>query len=210
MIRNPIAWQAVFIHWVNMAPLNVFLLLWGVPLMTLGMELDSSHVALVLTLATVGSISAGPLHGVISAGLGRRRDAAALGTALIIAVIHIWFFSSAEPRGFRAIAFLVLAMVLIMPAANYGFDTVREEAPLAVVSTATGLANMGGFTATMISAQLLGLLLDVHNVGTYTWSDFRFAWLAVLGTWAFGMVMLCLCVSRTRRYNERVRDLRNV
>lgn len=201
VIRDPIAWQAFFIHWVNMAPLNVFLLLWGVPLMKLGMGLDSSHVAIILTLATVGSISAGPLHGMISAILGRRRDAAALVTALIIAVIHIWFFHTPEPRGFRAIAFLVLAVIFIMPAANYGFDTVREAVPLAVVSTATGLANMGGFTATMISAQLLGLLLDVHSVGTYTWSDFRFAWLAVLGTWALGMVMLCMFQSRTRRRN---------
>lgn len=197
--RDPVVWQGVFIHWTNMMPITVFLLLWGVPMMTLGMGLDRAAIGVVLTAVTVASVAAGPLHGIISARLGRRRDGFAGLCALAICLSTAAFFASGSPHGVGPLLVMLVAVSLLTPAANYGFDTIRETVDLKVLATATGLANMGGFTAIMIAAQLLGAALDVRAPGAaYDWSDFRVAWLAVGLTWALGMVGYLWCRAKVR------------
>ena len=86
-------------------------------------------------------------------------------------------------------------MGLATPVSNFGFDTIREEMPRSIVASGTGLGNMGGFFTGMISAQLIGLLLDAAAPdGNYTWGDFRYAWVAAFILW--GMLLAGLFTSR--------------
>ena len=90
-----------------------------------------------------------------------------------------------------AIVIVNIVMGALAPMSNLGFDSIREYLPRPVLATATGMANMGGFIATMIAAQGVGWLLDYSASGrSYAWADFRFAWLAVVAVWIIGTVGL--------------------
>lgn len=193
VLRSPVCWVGFFIHYTCMLPQVVFTLLWGVPIMTLGMGLSSQTAALVLTVNTIATVSVGPLHGVISSRLGGRRDLGALIFTLGIGLSWLIFFASESPRGLVAIILVNIVTAAFTPSANYGFDLVRERLDRRFVATGTGLSNMGGFSAAMIASQAVGLVLDWSAEGeTYGWDDFRIAWMAVIAVWALGVIGLLI------------------
>ncbi len=188
IIRNPVCWQGFFIHYLLMLWQNVFTLMWGVPLMTLGMGLSTSEVGLVLIVNTAFAIIAGPIIGVVSARTGHRRDVVAVTMSLVPTLAWFFFLSSEEPRGLIAVMLVNITMGLSTPISGYGFDTIRERLDRSILAAGTGLANMGGFLASMAAAQLVGVLLDtVDTNGGYDWSDFRIAYVAVFIIWALGV-----------------------
>lgn len=188
IIRNPVCWQGFFIHYLLMLWQNVFTLMWGVPLMTLGMGLNTSEVGLVLIVNTAFAIIAGPIIGVVSARTGHRRDVVAVTMSLVPTLAWFFFLSSEEPRGLIAVMLVNITMGLSTPISGYGFDTIRERLDRSILAAGTGLANMGGFLASMAAAQLVGVLLDtVDTNGGYDWSDFRIAYVAVFIIWALGV-----------------------
>lgn len=203
VLRHPVAWQAFFIHWAGMLNQIVFTLLWGVPLMTLGMGLSSAQVGVVLTINTIASVCASFILGPISQRAGRNRDIAAIGLVSIIGLAWIIFLLPAEPRSMAAVIVLNIVMALFTPTSNFGFDNVRARVERRYVATATGLGNMGGFIAGMVAAQLVGLSLDTTSAGAdYGWSDFRSAWVIVLAIWflaVIGIVVTRFFIKRWER-----------
>lgn len=182
-------WQAFFIHYTGLHANLVFLMMWGVPMMTESMGLSSAQAGMVITINSIAMVIVSPFHGRLSARAGRNRDLAALFLSVMHLAAWVWFFSSSDPRGLIAIIIMVILIALSSPASNYGFDQIRETLDRNVVATATGLANMGGFTAGMIGAQVFGILLDKHSEGqAFEWADFRYASLAVLVVWIVGLI----------------------
>ncbi|WP_257181170.1 MFS transporter [Corynebacterium cystitidis] len=193
VFRSAVCWQAFFLHWVSMVYMLVFSLLWGVPLMTLGMGLSKPLAGTVLVINTVVTILAGPFMGAVSSRAGQRRELAGILFSLAHSVGWVVFLWSPTPRTVAAVIVMQLFIGILTPAANYGFDSVREKLPRSVVATGTGMANMGGFIAGMLAAQIMGVMLDYSSHGLeYQWADFRFAWLAVFSVWAVGMVGLII------------------
>ncbi|MCG7279415.1 MFS transporter [Corynebacterium imitans] len=205
VVRSPIAWEAFFIHgWVIFWMFS-FSLLWGVPLMTQGMELSEAQAGTALILFSVGNVIAAPIMGVVSARLGVRRDLASLWIGAIVPIAFAVLFASPEPRGFGAALVVTSLLGLCMPAGNFGFDTLREYLPAEMVATGTGLANMGGFLACMIGSQLVGVLLDWSAGGAeFTWADFRIAWLAFFGTAAVCLIGLLVSRRKAKRITRHV------
>ncbi|QPK82734.1 MFS transporter [Corynebacterium qintianiae] len=184
VLRSPLCWEAFTIHGLGMFFAINFTLLWGIPLMVQGMGLTPAQGATVLTVFTLSTMIGGPLLAPLSARTGPNRDVAAAVIAAAHCAAWVWFFASGEPRGFAAILALVVVMGAATPVSNFGFDTVREKMPRNIVASGTGLGNMGGFTSCMLSAQLIGMILDsVAPAGNYTWGDFRVAWIAVFAIW---------------------------
>lgn len=207
--RHPIAWQAFFIHAAGMLNQIVFTLLWGVPLMTLGMGLSPGQVAVALLCNTVATISAGPILGAISQRAGRNRDIAVMVLSSFIALSWLIFLVPDQPRTMVAAVVLNVIMAFFTPVSNFGFDTVRARMDRGIIATATGLGNMGGFLMAMLAAQLVGFSLDATSGGQgYGWSDFRFAWFIVLGIWLFalsGIAVTRVFISRWEKGQGRVR-----
>ncbi|MHA2789413.1 MFS transporter [Corynebacterium sp. S7] len=204
VLTSPICWQAFFIHGVSMLYVNVFSLLWGMPLMTLGMGLPQTQAGMVLVVNTISAVIAGPILGIISARAGNKRTNVVFVATAINTGAWVLFFLSPEPRGLVAIIVLNIIMAFATPASNFGFDQIREKLPNGVVATGTGFGNMGGFLAAMIAAQLVGILLDQHSHGqSYQWLDFRFAWLAVFGVWAVYMVGLITTYIKIKRQSAQ-------
>lgn len=208
--RNPVCWQGFFIHYLLMLWQNVFTLMWGVPLMTLGMGLSAGEVGLVLSINTLFAVIAGPIIGLISARTGHRRDVVAVTMSLVPTVAWFFFLSSEEPRGLIAIMLINITMGISTPLSGYGFDTIRERLDRKNLAAATGLANMGGFLAAMAAAQLVGVLLDaVDTNGGYDWADFRIAYIAVFIIWAIGFAGFIIARLRGGPGRRMVQQLRH-
>lgn len=201
VVRSPVTWEAFFIHgWVIFWMFS-FCLLWGLPLMTLGMGLNESQAGTVLILFTAVNIAAAPAIGALSARMGSNRDLAALALGAITPISWMLFFASSTPRGYGAILTIAVLMGLCVPTANFGFDAVREHLPANIVATGTGLANMGGFISCMIGAQAVGVMLDHSAHGqTYQWGDFRHAWIAFYLTAALLLVGLVVSRHKAKRH----------
>ena len=188
-LGNRTAWHGFFIHWSGLSLLVVFTLLWGMPIMTLGMGMDKATAGWAISASTLAMAVCGVLVGFLSARLGRSRwKAIVVGTSLGAAA-WLLFFISPEPRTAAAAFVMNVVMGVVSPLANIGFDSVREECRREFVATATGLANMGGWLAGMAANQAMGVYLTLAAPnGDYTWAEFRFGWFVVLGVWALGLV----------------------
>ncbi|MHC2798310.1 MFS transporter [Corynebacterium hesseae] len=187
VFRSPVAWQAFFIHWIGLGATNVFVMLWGVPLMTAGMDFSKTSAGWILTWFSVCMVLVGPLHGKLSSRASGFRPWLALGFVATHCAVWALFFLFGG--SYLSLFILISLVALCTPVANYGFDIVRENLDRTVVATATGLANMGGFIATVIGAQLVGMVLDhLGNGPDYPFHDFRLAAWAVFGVWCIGIV----------------------
>jgi MFS family permease len=204
VVRHPACWMGFFIHFTLMSQV-VFTLLWGKPLMTLGMGLSEGQASTVLVVNMVVSVLVGPLAGIISARAGRGRPLVALGATVLVAVSWVVFFLPDAPRGYAAIIIMNIVLPGLAPVANFGFDTVREEVDRRFTATATGLANMGGFTAAMVASQVVGFILDASADGAeYAWGDFRLAWFFAVGVvWIIGVVGLVISRAAMARWRTR-------
>ena len=187
VLRSPVAWQAFFIHWVGLAATNVFVMLWGMPMMTAGLGFSKTEAGWVLTWFSVCMVLVGPLHGKISSRASGYRPWLALGFVAVNITVWVVFFLTGG--SYLSLFILISLVSLCTPVANYGFDIVRENLDRTVVATATGLGNMGGFISSMLGAQLFGVALDHLGHGPdYPMADFRLAAFAVLGVWCVGIV----------------------
>ena len=192
-------WQGFFIHYAGLHANLVCIMMWGVPMLTEAMGFSSAQAGMVLTINSIAMIIVSPFHGRLSSLSGRHRDISAFVLSLLHLLAWLWFFSSPSPRGLAVIIAMMILMALSSPSSNYGFDQIRETLDRNVVATATGLANMGGFTAGMIAAQIFGIMLDKHSGGTaFVWGDFRYAALAVLVVWTIGLLGILITRGGTR------------
>lgn len=189
VLRNPLCWQAFFIHWSGMLHQVVFTMLWGLPMLTLGLGLSNAQAGAVLTANTLANMACGPLLGFISQRSGARRDVAAIALTSIIGISWALFLLPVNPPNMAAALILNILMSFFTPTSNFGFDTVRSRVDHRVVATGTGLGNMGGFLSAMVAAQLVGILLDKHSGGApLVWGDFRYAYVIVELIWIIGIV----------------------
>jgi len=80
-----------------------------------------------------------------------------------------------------------------------GFDLARSFTPAQETGRANGLVNVGGFTASLLTMALIGIVLDLSSSGgmdSYTLGDFKLALAVQYLFWALG-------VSQTLRYRRR-------
>ncbi len=204
VVRQPACWLGFFIHYTLMSQ-AVFTLLWGKPLMTLGMGMTDGQASTVLVVNMVVSVLVGPAWGVISARAGRRRPLVAMVATVLVALGWVVFFLPDAPRGFAAMVAMNILVPGLAPVANVGFDTVREEVDRRFTATATGLSNMGGFVAAMVASQVVGFVLDASSHGAdYSWGDFRLAWLTGVGVvWGVGVIGLLISRAAMVRWRAR-------
>jgi MFS family permease len=92
---------------------------------------------------------------------------------------------------------LVLALGLGGPGSMIGFDLARTFNPPGRLGTATGMVNVGGFVASLVSILLVGLILDLRTGGAahYDIGDFKLAMSVQYLVAAIGLVGIL----RTRR-----------
>lgn len=207
LVGAPVVWQGFFMHYSCLMFQVFFLLMWGFPLMTLGMGLSPEQAGMVMAINTIVTVISGPLHGMLSACLGSTRHWAVMIFSSTMVLTWVLFFMTSAPRGVAAIIVVNVVIAICGAAANYGFDNVREGVSRTGVATATGLANMGGFVSGMAASQGIGIVLDLSaDGGEYSWADFQHAAWAGGAVWAVGMTGLLLATAWRMRAAQRTGD----
>ncbi|MBS0024917.1 MFS transporter [Microbacterium paraoxydans] len=181
---------------------TAFVLLWGMPFLTVGEGLRPAAAAGIISIYVVAGMVLGPVIGDLSRRLPNQRS-----LALVLPAVGVqaaaWIAVIAFPGPAPTWLLTVLAVALATggPASMIAFDHARTHNPSHRLSTATGVTNAGGFIAALLAIFLIGLLLDVQGAGTpetYSLEAFRLAFLAPLPLWALGVTFIVIERKRTR------------
>ena len=78
-----------------------------------------------------------------------------------------------------------------------GFDFARTFNPSATLGTAQGMVNMGGFIASLLVMQAMGVILGA--TGGYSFESFRLAWTVQYAVWVLAVIGILITRHKARR-----------
>jgi MFS family permease len=169
----------------------VFALLWGYPFLTIGQGYSPGLAGALMTIMVLAAAVIGPTLGHLTAHYPLRRSNLIFGvlllTMLIWTVVLVWPGRAPLPL----IVILLIILAAYGPASAVGFDFARSFNPATRLGSASGIVNMGGFTASLITIFVIGVILDVRAPdGRFDINDFKVAFCFQYVLWAFGVATL--------------------
>jgi MFS family permease len=188
--REPGTRLGMWTHFTTQFSATVFALLWGYPFLVIGEGRTPTEAGLLLTLLVLVSVAVGPVIGHLVGRYPFRRSAPVL--AIVGASAAAWTLVLAWP-GRAPLALLVLLVVVLAtngPGSMVGFDYARTENPPGRLSSATGIVNVGGFVAALLTILAIGLVLSARAPGgatAATLGDFKVAMSVQYLVWAVGL-----------------------
>ncbi|MBQ0983153.1 MFS transporter [Streptomyces sp. F63] len=196
--REPGTRLGMWVHFTTQFPGMVYLLLWGMPFLVEAQGRSREEAGELLTLVVLSNMAVGLVYGQLIARHHGARMPLALGTIGLTALL--WGTTLAWPG--TAPAWLLVALSLVLglcgPASMIGFDFARPANPPERIGTASGIVNMGGFTASMTTLLAIGVLLDA------TGDNYRAAFASVFVLQALGVAQILRLRGRAdRRERER-------
>jgi MFS family permease len=189
--REPGTRIGLYTHLVTQFSGSVFALLWGYPFLVVGEGRSPGTAAGLLTLLVVVGMAVGPLLGRLCGHWPLRRSVLVLG--ILGATVTMWTVVLLWP-GRAPLALLVLLVVVLGtngPGSMIGFDYARTENPAERMGSASGLVNVGGFLASLLTILAVGAVLDLLTPGAsadYDLGAFRAAFSVQYVFWAVGLV----------------------
>lgn len=211
--RTPGTRLGFWTHFSLLGSTNLFLLLWGFPMLVDGLGYSQPEAAALMSVVVVTGMVVGPIVGITTARFPLRRSTLVL--ALVTLVVVAWAVVLAWPT--HPPTWLVVLLLIVLgaagPGSTIGFDFARTSNPLRVLGSANGIVNVGGFIATFAAMPAVGIILDlVHSarvaggeaVGLYDWEGFRVAlsFQFVLLAIGFLMVVRMRRITRSRLREE--------
>ncbi|MFI9580706.1 nitrate/nitrite transporter [Streptomyces sp. NPDC052236] len=198
--REPGTRFGMWVHFTTQFPAMMFLLLWGMPFLIEAQGLSRETAGGLLTLVVLSNMVVGLVYGQVIARHHTARVPLALGT--VGATALLWAAVVAYP-GDRAPMWLLVSLCVVLgscgPGSMIGFDFARPANPPRRQGTASGIVNIGGFTASMVTLLAVGLLLDA------TGGNYRIAFSSVFVLEALGVAQILRLRKRTvRRERERL------
>jgi MFS family permease len=186
-----------FTHMGTQFSVTVFALMWGVPYLTEAQGLSTGAAGGLLTISVVAAISSGIVIGILTGRVPHRRSRLVLG--IIGANALAWTVILALPH--QAPLWLLVALIVVIsvggPGSMVGFDFARTFNPSATLGTAQGMVNMGGFVASLLVMQAMGLILDA--AGDFSFDSFRLAWTVQYAVWVLAVVGILITRRKARR-----------
>ncbi len=178
------AWQTsgtragLWVHFSAMCFCTVFAVLWGVPYLV-AQGFSRSGASAVLMVGVAAGVMFSPIVGAV---FGRHRAArmpfalgVAFGTVLLWSSL-LFGFGGTPPHWLLVVAVSVTSIG--GPASGIGFSLARDYNAPSLVGTASGVVNVGGFSAAILAAVGVGRVLDL--AGAKDAAAFR---------WAFGLAV---------------------
>lgn len=198
--REPGTRLGMWTHFTTQFSGMVFLLLWGMPFLVESQGLSRGAAGGLLTLVVVASMVFGMLFGQLIARHHGLRMPLTLG--VIASTTAAWAVTLAWPGG-RDPSWLLVTLCVVLgaggPASMIGFDFARPANPPERFGTASGIVNVGGFVASMLTLLAVGVLLDA------TGDDYRIAWTSVFAVQAVGLSQILRLRGRSDRLErERI------
>ncbi|MFH0243423.1 nitrate/nitrite transporter [Streptomyces sp. HK10] len=197
--REPGTRLGMWVHFTTQFPGMVFLLLWGMPFLVEAQGRTRAEAGTLLTAVVLSNMAIGLVYGQVIARHHSARAPIALGT--VLATAAAWAMVLCWPGRAPLWALVLLCVVLgaCGPGSMIGFDFARPANPPERQGTASGIVNIGGFTASMATLLAVGVLLDA------TGDDYRTAFASVFVLQALGTAQILRLRGRAhRRERERV------
>jgi len=196
---NPGTRLGMWSHFVSQFSATVFALLWGYPFLVQGLGWTPTGASTLLMAMTAWAVVSGLALARLVAQLPYYRSWIVVG--VVIAMVVPWTAVLLWPGAAPDWLVVVMAFATASggPAAMVGFDLARSFTPTHAIGRANGLVNVGGFTASLLTMALIGIVLDLSNpggMGAYTLGDFKLALAVQYVFWALGIV-------QTLRYRRR-------
>ena len=190
---NPGTRLAMWIHFTGQFGSTVFTMLWGYPFLVEGQGLSPGAAGALLITLTLTAVVAGPVVGHLTGRLPYRRSQ--IVQVIVLAMASVWAIVLLWPG--RAPLWLLVLLVCVTgcggPGSMVGFDLARTFHPSDRLGRAAGVINIGGFTASLVTMALIGVILDQRapeGPGTYTLTDFRWAMSVQFLLWGLGSVQI--------------------
>jgi MFS family permease len=186
-----------FTHMGTQFSVTVFALMWGVPYLTVAQGQSAGVAGVLLTVSVVAAISSGIAIGIFTGRYPHRRSRIVL--AIIASNALVWTVVLALPH--RAPLWLLVVLIVVIsvggPGSMVGFDFARTFNPSATLGTAQGMVNMGGFIASLLIMQAMGVILGA--LGGYSFESFRVAWTVQYAIWILAVVGILITRKKTRK-----------
>ncbi len=190
---HPTTRLGMWSHFTSQFGSTVFTLLWGFPFLVSGEGLSRGQASGLLMVMTAWIVVAGPVLGKLVARHPFRRAHIVLvvvaASAATWAVVLLW------PG--QAPMWLLVVLVCVIaaggPASMVGFEMARTLAPVHAVGRTNGMVNIGGFSASLVTMWLIGVVLDLREPAgpsAYDLGDFRVAMSVQYVVWALGTVQI--------------------
>ena len=197
------AWSGFFLHALTLASVNAFLFLWGVPYLTNGHGLSPAEVGALLTVNVVIMVAIGPLIGVLTGRFPRHRARLGWIAGAILSIVWVGTLLAPGPLTAWQLMPLIIALAVGSATCSVGFDLARTGVPRRAIGTATGMVNIGGYSFSLLSVLLVGVLLDLLAPdGAAALDDYRLA-LSSMGV-LMGAAALGLLLTTRRRAGDSV------
>ncbi|MDT5336814.1 MAG: hypothetical protein QOD90_2319 [Mycobacterium sp.] len=186
-----------FTHMGTQFSVTVFCLMWGVPYLTVAQGQSAGMAGALLTISVLTAISAGIVIGIFTGRYPHRRSWIVL--AIIGSNALAWTVVLALPG--RAPLWLLIVLIVVIsvggPGSMVGFDFARTFNPSAALGTAQGMVNMGGFIASLLVMQAIGVILGA--AGGYSFESFRLAWTVQYAVWVLAVTGILITRRKARR-----------
>ncbi len=186
-----------FTHMGTQFSVTVFALMWGVPYLTVAQGQSAGVAGALLTISVVAAISAGIAIGIFTGRHPHRRSRVVLW--IISSNALVWTVVLALPG--RAPLWLLIVLIVVIsvggPGSMVGFDFARTFNPSATLGTAQGMVNMGGFLASLMVMQAMGVILGA--TGGYSFESFRLAWTVQYAVWILAVIGILITRKKARR-----------
>ncbi|EME66710.1 MFS family transporter [Rhodococcus ruber BKS 20-38] len=195
--RRPGTRLGFFTHMGTQFSITTFALLWGVPYLQSAQGLSAAAAGSLLTLSVVSAIAAGPVLGILSGRFPLHRSWLVLSIMVSNAAMWTVVLLLPAPAPMWLLVLLIVTISVGGPGSMIGFDYARTFNPSTALGTAQGMVNIGGFLASLLVIQAMGVILQ--RLGGYTFEAFRVAWLAQYPVWVVAIVGVLVTRGKARR-----------
>ena len=145
--------------------MTVFSLLWGYPFLVRGQGLSPAQASALLMAMTGWVVVSGLVAGWLVTQYPYYRSVIVLVVVPTMALTWGMVLMRTTPAPMWMLVMLVFAMASGGPASMVGFDLARSFTPAEASGRANGLVNIGGFSASLLTMALIGLVLDRARAG---------------------------------------------
>jgi MFS family permease len=185
--RTPGTRLGFWVHFSCMSVTTMFSVLWGLPYLV-AQGFSPAGASALLLVCVLSAIAISPAVGLAFGRFRAARVPFAVGVCLV--TVGGW---AALLGGFggRPPHPLIVAVVALMaaggPASTIGFSLARDYNARTAVGTATGVVNVGGFSAAILASLLVGGILDL--AGHSDVAAYRLAFSCAVAVQLTGTVM---------------------
>jgi hypothetical protein len=188
---NPGTRLGMWTHFTSQFSATVFSMLWGFPFLVRGEGLSPTAASTLLMVMTGWVVVSGLALGYLVARHPFYRSYMVLGIVAAMAVCWAAVLLRPTPAPMWELVVLVCVTATGGPASMVGFDLARSFTPVEASGRANGFVNVGGFSASLLTMALVGVVLDLRATGTaYDLGDFRLAMSVQYLFWALGAVQI--------------------